>query len=181
MHLSESAEWFTADLILNPAKRVLGPIDLDPASCEAANARVGATTICTKEDNGLEHDWRPYGTILLNPPGDKRGALPKAFWNKLYDTYCASREERTGGLPPYRKGNLRGAIYVGFSLEQLRYLEHIGQASVAIIRQRVKYMRPDGSIGESPAHGSFVAFLGDESIGQRFYSEFRDISNVLFL
>lgn len=168
MHLSESAEWFTADLILEPAKRVLGPIDLDPASCEAANARVGARVIHTKETNGLEHSWNFANTILLNPPGDKRGALPKAFWNKLVETSVTS-------------SHLKGAIYVGFSLEQLRYLEHIGKASVAIIRQRVKYMRPDGSIGESPAHGSFVAFLGDESIGQRFYSEFRDISNVLFL
>lgn len=181
MHLSNSAEWYTPDVILERAKLVLGRIDLDPASCEAANERVGATTICTKEDNGLEHDWRPYGTIFLNPPGDKRGALPKAFWNKLYETYMASREEKTGGLPPYRKGNLRGAIYVGFSLEQLRYLERIKFASTAILKKRVKYLRPDGIVGESPAHGSFVSFLGDQDIGQRFYSEFKDISNVLFL
>lgn len=167
MHSSASSEWFTPDVILDRAKQVLGRIDLDPASCEAANRRVEATEFFTKEQDGLSQNWNGAHTIFLNPPGDKRGALPKAFWNKLRSMTCAY--------------GFQAGIYVGFSLEQLRYLEGIKNASTAIIKQRVKYLRPDGSVGESPAHGSFVSFIGEESYGNKFYSVFSDISNVVYL
>lgn len=169
MHLSESAEWFTPDVILDRARKVLGRIDLDPASCEEANKRVGARIFFDKRQNGLEQDWGRYaGTVFLNPPGDKRGILPKAFWNKLM-----AMESLTQG------------IYVGFSLEQLRYLEGIGdffKHTVAILRKRVCFVRPDGTIGTSPAHGSFVVHISNEgSEGQQeFRRQFSDISNVIF-
>lgn len=165
-HLSLSSEWYTPDVILDRAKQVLGRIDLDPASCDAANLRVQAVTYFTKEQNGLAQDWDQFaGTVFVNPPGDKRGSLPKAFWNKLRSM-----------------ANLDCGIYVGFSLEQLRYLDGLGGASVAIIKQRVKYIRPDGSVGNSPAHGSFVACYGRNLVlAEKFYQVFRSISNVVYL
>jgi len=58
--------WYTPTEVIDAAKTVLGAIDLDPASDEAANEHVGAAQIFTEEDNGLEQDW--HGNVWLNPP-----------------------------------------------------------------------------------------------------------------
>lgn len=168
MHLSNSAEWFTPDVILERAQRVLGHIDLDPASCEAANMRVGARTFFTAEQDGLAQDWDRYaGTVFLNPPGDKRGKLPKAFWEKFMTMKDMSQ-----------------GIYVGFSLEQLRYLPDLGSMlnTVVIPRKRISYLGPDGKVKNSPPHGSFIVHRSPGSLHFRdnFCREFRDIANVIF-
>jgi hypothetical protein len=59
-------EWYTPPAWLDPVRQVLGTIDLDPASCADAQARVRATTYYTKDDDGLRHPW--HGHVFLNPP-----------------------------------------------------------------------------------------------------------------
>jgi phage N-6-adenine-methyltransferase len=59
-------EWYTPEAILTPVRQVLGEIDLDPASCEAAQARVQARTYYSRADDGLRQAW--HGKIFLNPP-----------------------------------------------------------------------------------------------------------------
>jgi hypothetical protein len=63
---SGDAEWYMPAPVLALVREVLGPIDVDPASCAAAQAVVGATTFYTAEDDGLGHPW--YGTVFCNPP-----------------------------------------------------------------------------------------------------------------
>jgi hypothetical protein len=74
-------EWYTPDEILAPVREVLGQIDVDPASCDAAQVRVQARTYYTLGDDGLTHPWR--GTVFLNPPYN----LPDVarFLGKLFE------------------------------------------------------------------------------------------------
>lgn len=58
--------WGTPLWLLDKARYVMGSIDTDPASNEAANRLVRATTFYTKETNGLVQPW--FGNIFLNPP-----------------------------------------------------------------------------------------------------------------
>jgi hypothetical protein len=48
------------------AQQVMGRIDLDPASCSVANARVRATTYYDSEMDGLAQSWS--GRVFLNVP-----------------------------------------------------------------------------------------------------------------
>ena len=59
-------EWYTPDAVLALVRAVLGPIDVDPASCAVAQATVQAHTFYTIEDDGLRQPWP--GTVFCNPP-----------------------------------------------------------------------------------------------------------------
>ena len=51
-HVSDhSDEWYTPAAYIREVKRVLGEIDLDPASCEVANKTIGATDYFTTKDS----------------------------------------------------------------------------------------------------------------------------------
>jgi ParB family chromosome partitioning protein len=62
-------EWYSPPHVVEAARHAMGAIDLDPASCEAANKIVKATTFFTIRDDGLKQPW--HGRIWLNPPYGK--------------------------------------------------------------------------------------------------------------
>lgn len=80
-------EWYTPEEILAPVRAVLGVIDVDPASCAVAQARVQARTYYTLADDGLRHPW--HGKIFLNPPYHYDGIAP--FIGKLFEEFDAQR------------------------------------------------------------------------------------------
>ena len=88
----ETYEWYTPAGIVERVRVVMGGIDLDPASCEAANGIVGAANIYSQ--NGLEYPW--FGRVFCNPPSPA-----KAWWEKL--------------IVEYGEGRLTEAVFVGNS------------------------------------------------------------------
>ena len=78
-HANGVYEWYTPEAFIILVRRVLGQIDLDPASSEKANRIVRATKIYTQSDNGLNKTWR--GKIFMNPPFKNK--LIKQFVSKL--------------------------------------------------------------------------------------------------
>lgn len=75
-------EWYTPKRYIDAAHAVLGQIDIDPASNDKANETIQASTIYTKDDDGLQYDWP--GKVWLNPP---YGGISKKFVAKLVEQF----------------------------------------------------------------------------------------------
>jgi hypothetical protein len=72
-------ERYTPAQYIEAARRVLGGIDLDPATCKAAQKTVRASKYFTIENDGLARAW--HGRVWLNPPYHRD--LLSAFVDKL--------------------------------------------------------------------------------------------------
>lgn len=166
-HLSLTNEQYTPEQILEPVREVLGEIDLDPATSELANQRVGAKQIFTAEDGArtFEEDWR--GRVFMNPPGGSKTVLPGAgfgsnpalFWSKLMYEWNAQHVEM--------------AIVVGFTIEVLQTTQCEPEYPMlrfpfCIPRRRVKFDVPREEklrqaqerlqkVGRNSARGSVLA------------------------
>ena len=69
VHISNNSgenEWYTPEPIITLARKVLGTIDLDPASSKEANKIVRAKRFFSVDDDGLAQPWR--GNVWMNPP-----------------------------------------------------------------------------------------------------------------
>lgn len=114
-HSMDSPEWFTPRPYVDAARKVLGAIDLDPASHREANRIVRARRFYDERRNGLRQPWG--GRVFLNPPG----GLVVEFWLRLIDAWQARQ--------------ITAAIWIGYSLEQLQTLqgyESAGDSPIAM-------------------------------------------------
>lgn len=170
----QTDQWFTPQVIIDKARRVLGQIDLDPASSPEANARVGAARIITAEEDGLVTEWTS-GSVFLNPPGGRAPgvpSLPAAFWQKLMQV-------RTSG-------KLTHAIYIAYSLEQMQTTQRVGSLGVlhfpfCVPSQRMRFVKPDGTPGGSPTHSNAIVYVpGTQNETELFLSTFRDVGHVVW-
>ena len=82
---SGQVEWYTPSPIIEAARAVMGDIDLDPASSEAANETVRAYRFYTRADDGLTQPF--YGRLWVNPPFSDVAR----FVNRLMAEYEAKR------------------------------------------------------------------------------------------
>jgi len=77
-----SVHWNTPPKYVQPVKKVLGVIELDPCS------NIGSIVKATTElyENGLDIDWNQYNTIFVNPP------YGRGIYNWLEKCYDAKGE-----------------------------------------------------------------------------------------
>lgn len=92
---SESYEWYTPPAYIESARKVLGGIDLDPASSAEANRVVKAAMIFEKKDGGLSKDWT--GRVWCNPP---YGSSDQGEGVKIWvEKFCeASKKDMSAGI-----------------------------------------------------------------------------------
>ena len=189
----QTFEHYTPAKYVEAVRYVLGEIDLDPASCEVANQIVNATLFYDIVTDGLRKPWS--GRVFVNPPGDRRGKLVKAFWRK------ANLHVLNGDAV---------VIWLGYSIEQLRTLQgcsHLAdcpcpsplQYPLSFPRDRIEFTetleclqtqlslldsaRPPEVVersGDCPTHSNFFALLGgDAETHSRFIHRFRRFGDVV--
>jgi phage N-6-adenine-methyltransferase len=141
LRMSESNEWYTPSVYLDAAKEVLGQIDVDPASCEAANITVQAAVYYDKKTDGLKQDWP--GKVWLNPP---YGGLSAAFTAKLIEQYQA-------------RITTEAILLVNANSTDTKWFQPLWDYVLCFTNHRINFICPDGEKSGS-THGSVFVYFG---------------------
>lgn len=162
------SEFYTPPEVMERVRRVLGGIDLDPASCDFANrCCVGAARYYTRQDDGWGREW--WGRVYLNPPsGTTEGRKPLRHW---WDRLCAE----------YLSGRVQAAVFCAFHLTLFSYPAKYLQPQdrpFALMRKKVLWVRPDGRRYTPKATSAFVLLTHDQEIAGRFVREFQPVAAV---
>ncbi len=137
--IGESDEWFTPPSIFD----ALGlRFDLDPCS-PGPGHWVPADRIYTEADDGLVQPWS--GSVFMNPPfGGRNGHVP--WLTKFFD-------------------HNNGIAIVRAYTSSAWWHEHMPRADAILFpKGKTKFIRPDGSVGNSPGHGIVLIAMGDRHV-----------------
>jgi len=150
-------EWYTPGEYVELARKAMGKIDLDPASCDEAQKIIKAKKYYTIEDNGLEQEWE--GNIWLNPPYSGKEIIE--FIDKLIEE-----------LP-----NIEQAIILTNDNTDTSWFHKLVKVSSALclLNGRVKFYNKNEK--SAPTNGQTFFYIGP-NIG-KFNTEFRNIGIIM--
>lgn len=155
----DSDEWYTPAEYIEAARAVMGDIDLDPATCAAAQDVIQAGAFFTKEDDGLTQPW--HGRVWLNPPYS--ASLVQGFVDKL----CAE----------YNAGRLTEAVVlVNNATDTAWFHSLLARFPACVLRRRVPFWRP-GFSGGGARQGQVIFYLGPNA--DRFRGVFSSFGVVV--
>jgi hypothetical protein len=157
-HNSGENEWYTPPNFIASARKVMGGIDCDPATCEKANETVQAETTFTIEDSGLDHEW--YGRVWMNPPYAQ--PLIREFSEKLVN----------------QLSNIDQACVLVNNATETAWGQLLLDAcnAACFVRGRVRFLDPQGRPG-APLQGQMILYYGDKA--SDFAVEFSEHGTVL--
>lgn len=181
---SGDCEHYTPEELMLLTHRVLGHIDLDPASNELANEVVRAKSYFTKHDNGLSKPW--FGKVWMNHPFHKGENACKANCKKktcINRGHCItenipSNYDWTSYLAnEYEEGRVDEAICITFSsMSEVWMTEPLLPRLQCFPRGRIHYRKPDGTINKQATKGSVLTYFGKN--GDKFKQVFSEIGTV---
>ncbi len=157
---SGKVEYYTPVAIIEAARRTMGSIELDPASCVAANWTVFADQFFTLGDDGLSKSWHA-NTLFLNHPFSRQH---NAKWiNKLIHEY---KSERT-----------KQACCITFASTSEAWFRPLFAYPQCYLSPRTNYIGADGKPVKGVTKGSVVTYLGPNV--DSFAEEFKTLGNVM--
>jgi len=134
--------WYTPATLIGLAHLLLGAIDLDPASCQAAQAVVKAKRYHTKADDGLMQPWT--GRVWLNPPY----SAPTVWVRKV--------------LTHYQSGDISQALVLTNSYTETNWWQDLAAVGMVLFfRGRQEFWHPE-KVGGRNRTGQTLVYLGKE-------------------
>jgi phage N-6-adenine-methyltransferase len=153
-------EWYTPAEYVERARRVLGVIDLDPASSALAQEIVNATRYFSEEDDGLRQEW--HGRVWLNPPYNQPAI--EQFIDKLVEETAAGRTTQ--------------AILLTHNSTDTTWFHKAATsaAGLCFTRGRIAFVDTEGERA-APPQGQTFFYFGQDT--QAFEFEFSEVGFVV--
>ena len=163
-HASGENEWYTPIKFTDSARRVMGEIDLDPASSKAANAAVQAVAYFTEEDDGLLWEWG--GKIWMNPP----------YSQPLIAQFCQKLAESIDS------GTVEEAIVLVNNASETKWYQNIGARCSATCNpdSRIRFIDKEGKKGSTPLQGQTIMYFGPSTKADIFAAEFQQYGLIFY-
>lgn len=157
---ASSNEHYTPRYIVEAAIAVMGPIDLDPASCEEGQDVIQAVRYFCEADDGLSQPWS--GAVWLNPPYSNRDL--EAWVGKL--------------LRHVDAGDVTQACLLLHASTDTRYGQMAlgGCAAACFHAGRVKFEGPNAGKGGAQI-GQMICYYGPYP--ERFARTFSEMGTVV--
>lgn len=153
-----SDEWYLPPQYAASVRKVLGAIDLDPASCELANKTIQAAKIYTIETDGFDKPWT--GRVYLNPPYNDGGS---ARWSARL-------------IEQYEAGVTTEAILLVNASTERSWFQPLWQFPICFTDHRIAFYEPNGERSQ-PRYGNAFVYLGSDL--ESFRAEFRQYGAVV--
>jgi len=160
-HNSGENEWYTPPHFVESARLVMGSIDIDPASNDIAQTVVRAGQYFTKDTNGLAQKF--VGNVWMNPP----------YSSKLISEFCIKLAFECA------VGNVNQFITLTNNATETAWFRYLMSVSTAVClpTKRIRFLAPDGTLGDSPLQGQCFCYRGSNARG--FTDEFKKYGVIL--
>jgi len=150
-------EWYTPEKYIEAARQVLGKIELDPASSDAAQKTVKADRYFTIDNDALTQLWDAK-TVFLNPPYSQPEIWE--FIDKLVIELTA--------------GNVGSAILLTHNSTDIAWF-HLAEEiamTICFTRGRIQFAHPDGDKCTPPQGQAFFYFGHEEKRFAEVFMEY---------
>lgn len=164
-HVSNNSienEWYTPTEWIDAARKTMGGIDLDPASCDEAQKYIKAKKFFSIADDGLTKVWR--GRIWLNPPYS-RDLCPR-FIEKL--------------LLYFREDAISQACVLINNATETAWFQDLLKECCAVCfpAGRISFLDRTGKPANKPLQGQVIAYFGNQA--SEFQAQFGTRGTILF-
>lgn len=162
-----SQDWYTPPDIIELVRSVLGVIDLDPASDALPQTWIKANRFYSKPQDGVFESW-DASTVWLNPPYGKDSKCNRSN-QQLWSALMASK---------YEGGVFKQGILLINSTHGYKWYEDLWtRYPVCLARERIRFIKPDGTQGGQAKRGQTFVYFGKDS--RRFAEIFSGIGRII--
>lgn len=160
---SGKVEYFSPPEIVAAARRVMGSIELDPASSAAANQHIGADRFYTVYDDAIKLEWRAK-TLWLNHPFGRAEAPCAPDCAKDHEHHDEVRYGNATWINKLRDSigwdKVAEACCITFAATSEAWFQPLLGRPICFLCPRTNYYLPDGTILKGVSKGSAVTYFG---------------------
>ncbi|HIK42132.1 DUF3102 domain-containing protein [Thermoleptolyngbya sp. M55_K2018_002] len=158
--IGEGDESYSPHTLMDDVRRVIGEIDLDPASCPKANETVKAAIFYGKDEDGLSQPWSIVGKDQIT------------VWDNAPYSFPLVQQFSDRLIAEWEAGGIRAAIAIRNNCTDAGWFQRLAAAATVRLdlRGRLEFCNPYKNYTGGNRQGQTLFYFGQNP--ERFYKVF---------